>query len=51
MKLAGSFVDPHGNTLVTVTVAAIAIYITPMIVLYFVGQKQLVQGIITTGVK
>jgi multiple sugar transport system permease protein len=51
MKLANSFVDPHGNTMVTVTVAAIVIYVIPMVVAYFLSQRQIVQGIVTTGIK
>lgn len=49
MKLAGAFVDPRGNPLTTITLAANVIYIIPLIVIYFVGQKQIIQGIVTTG--
>ena len=51
MKLASSFVDPHGNTLVTVTIAAIVIYIIPLVIAYFVSQRQIVRGIVTTGMR
>lgn len=52
MKLGGSaFIDPHGNRLVTVTLAAVVIYIIPLIIAYFVSQKQIVRGIVTTGMK
>jgi multiple sugar transport system permease protein len=51
MKLATAFVDPRGNALVTVTIAAIVIYILPLIVAYFFSQRQIVQGIITTGMR
>ena len=51
MKLAGAFVDPKGNALVTITLAAVVIYIMPLIILYFFGQKQIVQGIVTTGMR
>jgi ABC-type glycerol-3-phosphate transport system permease component len=51
MKLASAFVDPHGNTLVTVTIAAIVIYIIPLVAAYFLSQKQIVQGIAATGIK
>jgi ABC-type glycerol-3-phosphate transport system permease component len=51
MKLASSFTDPHGNTLVTVTIAAIVIYIMPLVVAYFVSQRQIVKGIVMTGMK
>lgn len=51
MKLASSFVDPRGNTLVTVTIAAIVIYIIPVIIAYFISQEQITKGIIMTGMK
>jgi multiple sugar transport system permease protein len=51
IKLASAFVDPRGNTLVTVTIAAIVIYIVPLVVAYFVSQKQIVRGIVMTGLK
>jgi multiple sugar transport system permease protein len=51
MKLASSFIDPHGNTLVTVTIAAIVIYIVPLVVAYFISQRQIVKGIVTTGMR
>ncbi len=51
MKLANAFVDPRGNPLVTITIAAIVIYVLPMIIVYFLGQRQIVEGIVTTGVK
>jgi multiple sugar transport system permease protein len=51
MKLAYAFKDPHGNVLVTMTLAAVAIYVTPLVILYFIGQKQIMRGIVTTGVK
>jgi len=51
MKLATAFVDPKGNTLVTVTIAAIVIYIMPLVIAYFLSQRQIVRGIITTGIK
>jgi ABC-type glycerol-3-phosphate transport system permease component len=37
--------------LVTMTLAAVAIYVIPLIILYFIGQKQIMRGIVTTGVK
>jgi multiple sugar transport system permease protein len=51
MKLATSFTDPRGNALVTLTIAAVVIYVMPLIVAYFASQRQIVQGIVTTGMK
>lgn len=51
MKLATAFTDPKGNPIVTLTLAGLTIYALPLIAVYFLMQKQLVQGIVTTGLK
>lgn len=51
MKLASSYVDPHGNALYTQTLAAVVIYTLPLIVVFFLAQKQIMRGIVTTGLK
>jgi multiple sugar transport system permease protein len=51
MKLASSYVDPHGNPLYTQTLAAVVIYVLPLIVVFFLAQKHIVRGVVTTGLK
>jgi ABC-type glycerol-3-phosphate transport system permease component len=51
MKLASAYVDPHGNPLYTQTLAAVVIYVLPLIVVFFLAQKQIVRGVVTTGLK
>jgi multiple sugar transport system permease protein len=51
VKLATAYVDPHGNTLRTVSFAATVIYILPLIILFFIGQKFILKGLITSGLK
>ena len=51
MKLATAFTDPKGNPIITLTLAGLVIYALPLITVYFLMQKQLVQGIVTTGLK
>jgi multiple sugar transport system permease protein len=52
VKLAGAtYVDPHGNRLITVTMAAVVLYILPVAVGFFVAQKRIIEGIVTTGIK
>jgi multiple sugar transport system permease protein len=51
MKLASSYVDPHGNPLYTQTLAAVVIYVLPLIVVFFLAQKQIMRGVVTTGLK
>jgi len=51
MKLASSYVDPHGNPLYTQTLAAVVIYVLPLVVVFFLAQKQIMRGVVTTGLK
>jgi len=51
MKLASAFTDPRGNPIVTLTLAGLALYAIPLILVYTLMQRQLVQGIVTTGLK
>ena len=51
MKLASAYVDPRGNPLYTQTLAAVVIYVLPLIIVFFLAQKQIVRGVVTTGLK
>ena len=51
MKLASAYVDPQGNPLYTQTMAAIVIYVLPLIIFFFVAQKSIIRGVVTTGLK
>lgn len=51
VKMATAFVDPHGNKLQTVSLAATVIYILPLVLVFFFGQKHILKGLITSGLK
>ena len=51
VKLATGYTDPQGHRLVTPSMAAVALYVLPLIVVFFLAQKHIVQGIVTTGLK
>jgi ABC-type glycerol-3-phosphate transport system permease component len=51
VKLAKAYVDPQGNAIVTLTLAAIFIYVLPIIIVFFVAQRNIIQGVVTTGMK
>jgi ABC-type glycerol-3-phosphate transport system permease component len=51
VKMATSYLDPKGNPLPTVTLAANVIYTLPLVLLFFVGQKFIMQGVVTSGLK
>lgn len=49
--LASAYNDPKGFPLDTLTLAAIMVYILPMLIVFFSAQKYIIQGIVTTGLK
>jgi ABC-type glycerol-3-phosphate transport system permease component len=51
MKLATAFVDPMNQPIVTLTFAGIVLYTIPLVLVYLLMQRQIVQGIVTTGLK
>jgi multiple sugar transport system permease protein len=51
VTMATAFRDPHGNDLRTVSLAATVIYILPLVVVFFFGQKYILKGLITSGLK
>lgn len=51
VRLANSYVDPQNNPLITVTMAGVILYVLPMVVVFFLAQKYIIQGVVTTGLK
>lgn len=51
VKLATAYVTPKGFPIVTDTLAAIFIFMLPIVVLFFVAQKHIIRGVITSGLK
>ena len=51
VKLARSYADPFGNPLITTAFAASILYTIPLVVMFFIGQKQILEGVVTTGLK
>ncbi len=51
VKLARSYADPFGNPLITTAFAASIMYTIPLVVMFFFGQKQILEGVVTTGLK
>jgi multiple sugar transport system permease protein len=51
VKLATSFVDPQGHPFTTVTLAANVLYALPLVLLFFLGQKYILKGVVTSGLK
>jgi ABC-type glycerol-3-phosphate transport system permease component len=51
VKISSGYVDPQGNPLVPTTLAACVLYTLPLIILFFVGQRYIVRGVVTSGLK
>lgn len=51
VKLARSYVDPHGYALIPLTLAAIFVYMLPMVIVFFLAQKYIIKGVVTSGLK
>ncbi len=49
--LSSAYKDPQGYALEPLTMAAILVYLLPMVIIFLVGQRYIVQGIVTTGMK
>ena len=43
--------DPSGHILVTITLAAAIIYTIPPVIMFFLAQKNIMEGVVTTGLK
>jgi multiple sugar transport system permease protein len=51
VKMAKAFVNPQGVTLNTVSMAANVLYILPLVVMFFLAQKHILKGVVTSGLK
>jgi multiple sugar transport system permease protein len=51
VTLASAFKNPQGFDLKTISLAASVIYILPMIIVFFFGQKHILKGVVTSGLK
>jgi len=51
VKMATSYLDPKGMALPTVTLAANVVFMIPLVILFFLGQKYIMKGVVTSGLK
>ncbi len=51
VKLATAYVNPQGQPLIPITLAACVLYAMPPIVLFFLAQRYILQGVVTSGLK
>jgi multiple sugar transport system permease protein len=43
--------DPHGNRIVPVTLAGFTMFTIPLIIMFFLTQRYIMQGVVTSGLK
>jgi len=51
VKMATGFKNPQGITLTTVSMAANVVYIIPMVIVFFILQRNILKGVVTSGLK
>jgi len=49
VTIGSLFRNPQGYVIITVTLAACVIYTLPLVVLFFLGQKYILKGVVTSG--
>ena len=51
MRLATAYANPQGYPIYSLSMAGVVLYILPLIIVFFLGQRYFVEGIVTTGLK
>lgn len=51
VKLINAYLNPQGYAIVTPTLAASVLYILPPVVMFFIMQKYIMKGVVTSGLK
>ena len=51
VKIATSYSNPQGVWLITIAMAANIIYMMPLILVFFLAQKYIIKGVVTSGLK
>ncbi len=51
VRLATGYVNPQGLPLTTIAMAANTMYIVPLLILFFLAQKHIIRGVVTSGLK
>jgi ABC-type glycerol-3-phosphate transport system permease component len=51
VKLMNAYIDPQGNPIVPLQLAAAVYYTVPLVVMFFFAQKYIIKGAVTSGLK
>jgi ABC-type glycerol-3-phosphate transport system permease component len=49
VKLQTGYLSPQGQTLTTIILAAAVLYVLPVVIIFFMGQKYILEGVVTSG--
>jgi multiple sugar transport system permease protein len=49
VQLQKGYLSPQGQTLTTIILAAAVLYVLPVVIIFFLGQKYILEGIVTSG--
>jgi multiple sugar transport system permease protein len=49
VKLQTGYLSPQGQTLTTIILAAAVLYVLPVVIIFFLDQKYILEGIVTSG--
>ena len=49
VKLQIGYLSPHGELLTTTVLAGAVLYVLPLVVTFFLGQRYVLEGVVTSG--
>lgn len=51
VKLRTGYLSPHGELLTTIVLAGAVLYVLPLVIAFFLGQRHILEGVVTSGLK
>ena len=51
VKLQTGYLSPHGELLTTTVLAGALLYVLPLVIAFFLGQRHILEGVVTSGLK
>jgi multiple sugar transport system permease protein len=51
VKLQIGYLSPHGELLTTIVLAGAMLYVLPLVIAFFLGQRHILEGVVTSGLK
>jgi multiple sugar transport system permease protein len=51
VKLQTGYLSPHGELLTTIVLAGAVLYVLPLVIAFFLGQRHILEGVVTSGLQ